>query len=204
MVYVGKQCSRAGISGGVNVKAVFLDRDGTIGGTGGGMHPNEFSMYDYSPKAIKLLNDLGIKVFLFTNQTRVSRGYFTEEELITGFGLMQEDLAKESAFLDDIFYCPHSPEEGCECQKPKIGLLLEAQEKYNLNLNECYVVGDTGSSDMLAASLAGTKKVLVKTGWGVNSLTTHRDEWKSVHPDHIAENLEGAVDWISKDLRAKQ
>ena len=182
------------------MRAVFLDRDGTIGGTGGGMHPFEFSMYNDAPKAIRLLNELGIKVFLFTNQTRVGRGYFTEKELLEGFELMKEELAKESSFLDDIFYCPHKPEDGCECQKPKIGLLLKAQEKYNLNLKECYVVGDTGSSDILAASIAGTKKVLVKTGWGVNSLTTHRHKWKEVEPDYIAENLEEAVEWISRDL----
>jgi D,D-heptose 1,7-bisphosphate phosphatase len=182
------------------MKAVFLDRDGTIGGTGGGVHPFEFSMYDFAPKAIKLLNELGLKVFLFTNQTRVGRGYFTEEELLRGFELMKEDLAKDAAHLDDIFYCPHKLEDGCECQKPEIGLLLKAQEKYNLNLDECYVVGDTGSSDMLAASLAGTKKVLVKTGWGEHTLTTHRDKWKNIEPDHISDNLETAVDWIAKDL----
>src|SRR5699024_6027674 len=130
------------------VKAVFLDRDGTIGGTGGGVHPFEFSLYDFAPQAIKSLNELGIKVFLFTNQTRVGRGYFTEEELLEGFEIMKKELAKQSAFLDDIFYCPHKPKVGCECQKPKIGLLKEAKEKYNLNLNECYVVGDTGDTDM--------------------------------------------------------
>lgn len=185
------------------MKAVFLDRDGTIGGTGGGMHPFEFSMYKFSPKAIKSLNELGIKVFLFTNQTRVGRGYFTEAELLKGFDLMKEELAKHSAHLDDIFYCPHKPEDGCECQKPKIGLLVKAKEQYNLNLNECYVVGDTGSSDMLAASLAGTKKVLVKTGWGEGSLTTYRDNWKDVEPDYIAKDLVDAVSWISADLKKK-
>ena len=55
------------------MKAVFLDRDGTIGGTGGGMHPFDFSMYDFAPKAIKSLNEIGVKVFLFTNQTRVGQ-----------------------------------------------------------------------------------------------------------------------------------
>ena len=182
------------------MKAVFLDRDGTIGGTGGGVHPFEFSLYEFAPYAIKSLNEIGIKVFLFTNQTRVGRGYFTENELLLGFETMKADLAKQSAFIDGIYYCPHKPEDGCECQKPRIGLLIKAKEKYNLNLNECYVVGDTGSSDMIAADLAGTKKVLVKTGWGKGSLTTHRENWKSVNPDYIAKDLVDAVDWISKDL----
>ncbi|PFA62959.1 hypothetical protein CN378_18130 [Bacillus sp. AFS015802] len=182
------------------MKAVFLDRDGTIGGTGGGMHPFEFSMYDFAPGAIRSLNELGIKVFLFTNQTRVGRGYFTEEELVKGFQSMKDELKEQSAFIDDVFYCPHHPADGCECQKPKIGLLLRAKEKYNLRLEECYVVGDTGSSDMAAAHLAGTKKVLVKTGWGESSLTTYRESWAGIEPDFIAQDLRDAADWIGKDL----
>ncbi|TFB24094.1 HAD-IIIA family hydrolase [Filobacillus milosensis] len=182
------------------MKAVFLDRDGTIGGTGGGMHPFQFSMYDYAPKAIKTLNDIGVKVFLFTNQTRVGRGYFTENELLQGFQLLKKELEKYGAHLDDIFYCPHKPDDGCDCQKPNIGLLLKAQEKYGMNLNECYVVGDTGSSDMLAAHIAGTKKVLVKTGWGEGSLTTYRHTWENVEPNYVADDLVDAVNWISEDI----
>lgn len=183
------------------IRAVFLDRDGTIGGTGGGVHPFEFSLYEFTPDAIKILNDLEIKVFLFTNQTRVGRGYFTEDELLKGFEVMKTFLVERSAFLDDIFYCPHKTEDRCECLKPKIGLLKRAKEKYNLKLSECYVVGDTGDTDMVAASLAGAKKVLVKTGWGQGSLTTHRESWKDVEPDYIANNLVDAVNWISNDLR---
>ncbi|MCH1627873.1 D-glycero-alpha-D-manno-heptose-1,7-bisphosphate 7-phosphatase [Ferdinandcohnia quinoae] len=180
--------------------AVFLDRDGTIGGTGGGIHPFDFSMYDFAPKAIKTLNDLEVKVFLFTNQTRVGRGYYTEDELIKGFKMMDEELANHSAFLDGIYYCPHKPEDGCECLKPNIGLLLKAREMHNLNLEKCYVVGDTGGSDMLAANKAGMKKVLVKTGWGEGSLTKYRSEWDEVEPDYIADNLLTAVSWIANDL----
>ena len=71
---------------------------------------------------------------------------------------------------------------------------------HNLNLEECYVVGDTGGSDMLAANKAGAKKVLVKTGWGEGSLTKYRYEWQEVEPDYIADNLVNAVSWISNDL----
>lgn len=184
----------------LGMKAVFLDRDGTIGGTGGGIHPFDFSMYNFAPQAIKSLNEIGVKVFLFTNQSRVGRGYFTEDELIKGFQMMEEQLANHSAFLDGIYYCPHKPEDGCECQKPNIGLLLKAKEMHNLNLEECYVVGDTGGSDMLAANKAGTKKILVKTGWGEGSLTKYRYEWQEIEPDYIADNLVDAVSWISNDL----
>ncbi|MEI3612940.1 HAD-IIIA family hydrolase [Pseudogracilibacillus sp. SO30301A] len=114
------------------MRAVFLDRDSTIGGTGG-VHPLDVSLYDFSPKAIRSLNDNGIKVFLFTNQTRVGRGYFTETALLNGFKLMEEELASHSAFLDDIFYCPHKPEDRCSCQKSNIGLMLKAKEMCTFN-----------------------------------------------------------------------
>ncbi|WP_113929153.1 HAD-IIIA family hydrolase [Bacillus sp. P14.5] len=183
------------------MRAVFLDRDGTIGGTGGGMHPDEFTLYDFSPQSIKSLNQSGLKVFLFTNKTRVGRGYFSEEQLLNGFERIKSELKSHSAFLDDIFYCPHKPDDGCTCQKPRIGLLMEAQRKYNLRLEQCYIVGDTGSSDMIAANTAGARKVLVKTGWGMNSLTTHRHTWEGVQPDFIAEDLVGAVNWIVNDFK---
>ncbi|MGD6802817.1 D-glycero-alpha-D-manno-heptose-1,7-bisphosphate 7-phosphatase [Rossellomorea aquimaris] len=183
------------------MRAVFLDRDGTIGGTGGGMHPDEFTLYDFSPQSIRTLNQSGLKVLLFTNQTRVGRGYFSEKQLLMGFNRMKAELKSHSAFLDDIFYCPHKPDDNCFCQKPRIGLLLEAQRKYNLQLEQCYVVGDTGSADMIAAETAGAKKVLVKTGWGINSLTSHRYTWKGIDPHYIAEDLMDAVNWIVNDCQ---
>lgn len=186
------------------VIAAFLDRDGTIGGTGGGIHPFEFKLYDFAPATIKKLNNLKIKVFLFTNQTRVGRGFFTEEELLKGFEMMKEELAKHDAYLDGIYYCPHKPEDTCVCQKPKVGLLLRAKEEHDLILEECYVVGDTGGSDMLAASKAGTKMVLVRTGWGEGSITKYRNHWADIEPDYIAKDLVEAVGWISVDLRNKR
>jgi ribonucleotide monophosphatase NagD (HAD superfamily) len=73
-------------------------------------------------------------------------------------------------------------------------------KKYSLKLTECYVVGDTGNSDMAAAHLAGTKKVLVKTGWGEGSITKYRENWAGIEPDFIAEDLRDAVSWIVGDL----
>ncbi|WP_392455514.1 D-glycero-alpha-D-manno-heptose-1,7-bisphosphate 7-phosphatase [Chryseomicrobium aureum] len=179
--------------------AVFLDRDGTIGGTGGGVHPNDFKLFPQSAKAIRLLNQAGILVFLFTNQSRVGRGYFLEEDLIKGFREMESELAESNAFFDEIYYCPHSPIDKCECQKPNIGLLLQAKEEHGLDLKRSYVVGDTGESDMLAADRVGMKKVLVETGWGRSSLTTFRATWSEVEPDFIAPEIREAVNWILQD-----
>ena len=93
------------------MKAVFLDRDGTMGGDGHGIHPNEFTMFDFAPAAIKLLNDAGVKVLMFTNQSRVAKGYFTEAILRQGFKKMEDELKAHSAFLDGIYFCPHKQED---------------------------------------------------------------------------------------------
>ncbi|WP_270608286.1 HAD-IIIA family hydrolase [Bacillus mobilis] len=173
------------------MKAVFLDRDGTIGGTGRGIHPNEFTLFDFAPKAIQKLNNLGLKVFLYTNQTRIGRGYFTGKELLKGFQKMQQILKDEDAYIDGMYYCPHKMNNSCDCQKPNIGLLLKAAEEHGLCLRECFLIGDTGSTDMSAAERANMKKILVRTGWGESSLTKYRNSWKETNPDYIAENFTG-------------
>ena len=170
-------------------EAIFIDRDGTIGGTGHFIHPHNFQPYPFSQDAINSLKGAGIKVFAFTNQHRISRG----QAMIEDF---QEEFA--SYGFDDAFICPHRPEDFCGCHKPKPGMLLDAARKHQLDLTKCVVIGDVGATDMLAAFEVGATKILVKTGWGLDSLDNYRHPWAHVDPDYIAENLKDAVDWILK------
>ncbi len=80
-------------------------------------------------------------------------------------------------------------------------MLIDASQKHNLDLTKRFVIGDVGSTDMLAAHAVGATKILVMTGWGISSLTDHRQSWKDVEPDYIAENLLEAVKWILKTKR---
>ncbi|WP_036708677.1 HAD-IIIA family hydrolase [Paenibacillus pinihumi] len=169
------------------IDAVFLDRDGTIGGTGHFVHPNQFALYPFSKKAIQLLKENGIKIVAVTNQHRISTGVVSRqdfEEEFRAFG------------FDGWYICPHAMDEACACKKPQPGMLLEAAEDLNLDLKRCVFIGDVGSTDMLAAAAAGCRKVLVKTGWGADSLETYRSKWSEVTPDHIAENVLDAVQWV--------
>lgn len=167
------------------MQAVFIDRDGTIGGTGHFIHPNDFTLYPNAQKAINLLKENGMKVFVITNQYRISRGEATIQEF--------EEQFKEFGF-DQAYICPHDQE--CNCRKPKPGMLLEASEQHNLDLTQCVVIGDVGDTDMLAAHIVGAKKIIVRTGWGESSLTTYRNKWIEANPDYIAEDLLEAVNWI--------
>ncbi len=173
----------------MNLQAIFIDRDGTIGGTGHFIHPKDFTPYPFSKSALQLLKDHNIKIFACTNQHRISRGEATIDDFYNEF---------MTYGFDDAFICPHSPDDNCNCHKPKPGLLLEASDKYNLDLSKTAFIGDVGSTDMLAAHAVSAIKVLVLTGWGHNSLHQYREKWRNTEPDYIAVNLLDAVKWILK------
>jgi HAD superfamily hydrolase (TIGR01662 family) len=168
-----------------NVQAVFIDRDGTIGGTGHFIHPRDFELYPNAQEAITLLKQNGMKVFALTNQHRISRGQATVREF--------EQQFQEYGF-DQAYICPH--EEQCGCRKPKPGMLHQAAEQHGLDLTMCIVIGDVGDTDMLAAHAVGATKIMVRTGWGESSLTKFRDKWAQTEPDYIAADILDAVHWI--------
>jgi histidinol-phosphate phosphatase family protein len=172
-----------------DLQAIFIDRDGTMGGTGHFCHPKEFTVFPFTVEAIALLKDMGLHVFAFTNQHRISQGMATVEDFVeefSGYG------------INHVYVCPHSLEEDCVCKKPNPGMLVNASREHGLDLSRCVVIGDVGGTDMLAAHKVGALKILVKTGWGLNSLTTYRDTWVETEPDYIANDLYDAVMWIKK------
>ncbi|MFC4355289.1 HAD-IIIA family hydrolase [Chryseomicrobium palamuruense] len=171
----------------MNIEAVFIDRDGTIGGNGHFVHPKDFSLYPFSKEALQLLKEKNIKIFVCTNQHRISRGEASIHDFYEEFQLLG---------FDDAFICPHSPDDGCTCHKPEPGMLLEASRKHNVDLEKTVFIGDVGATDMLAAHAVGAMKVLVLTGWGHSSLQEYRDKWADTNPDFIAEDLMEAVRWV--------
>ncbi|WP_255298734.1 HAD hydrolase-like protein [Bacillus wiedmannii] len=88
----------------------------------------------------------------------------------------------------------------CDCQKTNIDLLIKAAKEHVLCFKDCFLIGDTGSTDMFAAERANMKKILVRTGWGESSLTKYRNSWIETVPNYIAENLIDAVCWIEENL----
>ena len=169
------------------IQAVFLDRDGTIGGNGGWLPPEHFALYPYAAEAIKILKNAGIKIFALTNQHPISMGKGTVEEFeeqFKGFG------------FDESYICPHAINAGCACRKPKPGMIYAAAEKYGLDPKKCAVIGDAGDTDIMAAANAGCIKILVRTGIGEESLTKYRDKWAEIEPDYVADNVLDAVRWL--------
>lgn len=149
-------------------KAVFLDRDGTINRYVGFLRDiDDFELLDGVPDAIKIFRNLGYLVIVVTNQPVIARGEMTIEELEQVHKKMETLLGNEGTYIDDLFYCPHHPQKGfdgeipeykveCNCRKPKPGMLLEAAEKYNIDLTSSWMVGDR-EADIEAGKNAGCK-----------------------------------------------
>lgn len=183
--------------------ALFLDRDGTVNEECEFMSsPEQVRLIPKSAEAIRDANAEGVKVFIITNQSGIARGFLTEEELGKVHRRLLELLEQERAHIDGIYYCPHHPEFGpdCECRKPKPGLLQRAAKEFNIDLTRSYLVGDR-LIDVETGRAAGTTNVLVLTGYG-------RQEYETSgmnHPpiDYVAENLYDGWQFI-KQRREQQ
>ena len=175
--------------------AVFLDRDGTIAEEVGYLnHASRFRIFPFAAEAIRRLNGAGLPVVVVTNQSGVGRGYFPESLVRTVNELMTQQLAAVEARIDAIYYCPHTSADNCDCRKPKTGMLERAAREHALDLRRSFVVGDR-YGDVELARNAQARSVLVRTGYGEGELAWHSAKW-STQPDHVAEDLRDATDWI--------
>ena len=172
------------------VQAVFIDRDGTIGGTDDVIYPGDFQLFPFAKEAIKILKEREIRIFSFTNQPGISRGEACKEDFINELN---------SFGFDDIYICPHESSERCKCRKPETELLESAATQNNLILQHCVVIGDRWS-DMLAAVKVGAIKILVLTGAGKDAIGKYRDKWSEYEPDYVAENFLEAVRWLKEEM----
>ena len=171
-----------------------MDRDGTVSEEVGYMyHAGLYKPFPWTGQAIRKINDSGMKAVLVTNQSGVGRGYFSEATLDEVHGVLKEELLRWGAHLDAIYFCPHTPEAGCDCRKPNPGMLLRAEIELNVDLSKSYVVGDR-YLDVQLAHAVGAGSVLVLTGDGRNELANRAAE--EVQPDLVAETLLTAVDAI--------
>ncbi len=124
-------------------RAVFIDRDDTVAKDVPYCHdPDLFNLYEGVPEAIRRLNESGFKVIMITNQSGIGRGYFTLDELNAVNSKMCREIEAKGGHLDDIFYCPHTPEDHCSCRKPEIGMGIQAIMKHGINPKRSFMVGD--------------------------------------------------------------
>ncbi|MGB2869738.1 MAG: HAD family hydrolase [Bacteroidota bacterium] len=183
---------------------IFFDRDGTINTEVDFLRvPEDLVLIPHVARAIREANELGLKVFVITNQSGVARGFLTEKDLQAVHQRLNALLAHEGAHIDEIYYCPHHPEFGsepynvtCDCRKPNTGMLRKAARRHRVRLSQSFVVGDR-CVDMKAGERAGCGTVLVLTGYG----SVEQEEClATTRVDHVAPDAYLAWKYIKRQV----
>lgn len=153
------------------MKLVILDRDGVINQDSPSFikSPDEWEPIRGSLEAIARLNHAGFHVVIATNQSGVGRGLFDMATLNAIHEKMVRALAQVGGRIDAIFYCPHAADAGCECRKPKPGMLRSIGDRFDTDLAGVPAVGDSGR-DLEAALAVGASPILVRTGKGMKTV----------------------------------
>jgi D-glycero-D-manno-heptose 1,7-bisphosphate phosphatase len=139
----------------------FLDRDGTINVNTGYAHRcSELELLPNAADGIRLLNENQVAVVVVTNQSGIGRGYFGYPELAAFHSCMEEELGNRGAKIDVWRFCPHHPNEKCDCRKPKTGMINDI---LGCNFNDVFFVGDSLSDMHCAQSAGATPIALVGT-----------------------------------------
>src|SRR3954470_2650508 len=147
------------------MKLVILDRDGTINVDSDSFikTPEEWQPLPGALEAIARLNHAGWHVAVASNQSGLGRGLFDVASLNAIHAKMHKMLGAMGGRIDAVFYCPHSPDEGCQCRKPAPGLFEQIGERFGVDLKTVPVVGDT-VRDLQAGVAVGCQPHLVLTG----------------------------------------
>ena len=177
-------------------KVVFLDRDGVINKDSPEYIKDwkEFEFIPGSLGALKRLAAAKITTIIISNQSAVNRGLMDIETLLGIHRKLKESVSESGGHIEDIFYCPHRPDENCRCRKPQTGLIRQACLRYNVNMNKAIMVGDSARDIECARNAGCAAAVLVRSGYGVEAADILTR--KGISVDHIADDLAAATDWI--------
>lgn len=185
----------------MSVPAVFLDRDGVLndlaydevdGRPESPLRPDQVRLADGAVRGLRLLRDAGLTLVVASNQPAAAKGKATMDDLRAVHGRLIDLLAEHDLRLDGFRYCFHRREDGCDCRKPKPGMLLELAAEHDLDLAASWMVGDT-DADVGAGQAAGTRTVLVE-----HPDSAHKRSGEA-HPDAVARNLEEAAAFLLSD-----
>lgn len=153
---------------------IILDSDGVINQESADhiRTPEQWIALPGSLEAIAWLNEAGHQVAVASNKSGIARGYYSEAMLARIIAKMHVELKKVNGKIDGFYYCPHHPNDQCHCRKPKPGLLFDIANDLQQPINEAIFIGDK-ISDIHAAQAAGCQALLVKTGYGEQTLAQY-------------------------------
>jgi D-glycero-D-manno-heptose 1,7-bisphosphate phosphatase len=177
------------------MRAVFLDRDGVINYNRAD-HVKSWAEFQFLPgalTALRLLTNAGFRIFIITNQAAVGRGLMSLEALEDIHTRLRAIADHHGANIEDIRYCPHTPEERCHCRKPQPGMIEELARQYQIDYRKTFLIGDA-LTDIAAGQQMGCQTILVKSGRG--AAESQKTELRRFQPTYIADDLLAASRWI--------
>ncbi len=153
------------------MRAIFLDRDGVICENRSDYVKSwdEFQFLPNAKNSLAALSRLGLPIIVITNQSVVGRGIVPASVVEDIHQRMVTELAAYGGRIDRVIYCPHAPEDKCQCRKPETGMLLQAADEMGIDLTRSYLIGDA-ATDLLAGYRVGCRTFLVLTGRGLQQL----------------------------------
>lgn len=183
---------------------VFLDRDGVINRDSPAYVKSlaEFEFLPRSLSAIQKLAENHIKTIVITNQSAINRGLISKQTLDSIHTSMTTEVRVRGGTIDDIFYCPHTPQEGCTCRKPAPGMIHSARMKHGIDLSCAGMVGDSAKDIACARRAQVRYAVLVKTGNFDKAQQELHD--LNLQPDRVAQDLYAAVEWIVEQFQTSR
>jgi phosphoheptose isomerase len=177
---------------------VIVDRDGTIIEEKNYLSsPDQVSLLPNAAAGLKRLRDYGLGVIMVTNQSGIGRGYFDRQTVDRIHDRIRELLQREGTGVDAIFICPHTPEEQCECRKPRTGLVDRAAREFGFNPSDAFYVGDKSCDIDLGLAFQGMT-FLVRTGYGSEHLRSGQAK-----PRFVVNDLEEAAEMIGAILKER-
>jgi D-glycero-D-manno-heptose 1,7-bisphosphate phosphatase len=153
----------------MSIKTIFLDRDGVINKEIDYLiNISDFQFITGVFDTCKYLNYLGYKIIIVTNQSGISRGYYTENDFDILTSWMITQFEKNGVEILDVLFCPHNSNENCQCRKPMPGMFLKAKDMYEIDMINSWLIGDK-ESDIIAANNSGIiNTILVRSGHKIN------------------------------------
>ena len=162
-------------------RLALIDRDGTI--IVDKVYLSDPEGLEFAPGAVEglqLLRDAGFALVLITNQSGIARGYFDLATLGRIHDRLQSMLAVNELRLEAIYFCPHGPDDGCDCRKPAPGMVTKAMRDLGFCPDEVVFIGDS-DGDMAAAAAAGVKGIRVAADGRVPSIGVAHDFLEAAH-----------------------
>ncbi|HTH45576.1 MAG TPA: HAD family hydrolase [Oxalicibacterium sp.] len=190
----------------MKAKAVLLDKDGTlIDNLPYNIDPQRITLSPHAGEGLRLLQQMGYKLLVISNQAGVAMGHFNESALLAVWLRIEQLLRQEGVQLTQCYYCPHHPDgtvrpyaRVCDCRKPGPGLLLRAAAQHDIDLGASWMIGDI-LNDVEAGHRAGCRTVMIDNG--------NETEWELTPariPDAFVADLREAAWLIESEQQAQQ